>query len=288
MEMSAVDVHLRRRLRFGVALLVAAAVCGTALAPYDARAPARPAAPGPVHRLVLDPRDLPVSDRERSRERLDAIASSLADDVPLFLTYDPREVLRESLATLAGHGVDVSRGSGAILNFDSFEVDVPVAAREAVAALPWIAQVRRPVAASSSGQLDSEGLELIGSEVANLAGVTGNGITVAIIDDGFNHLDATMLDPDGELESIPVDRQYRVNQSGTGVLTDFPLDGTATQALEGEHGTASAEVVYEVAPGVDFLLFGFTPQVSSHQHEGGVTAAQIQLAIRRAADLCST
>jgi subtilisin family serine protease len=237
--------------------------------------------PGERVELVLEPASLPAGDRQRSRDRIEAIAESIASSLPLFRSFDPRAVLADSLAVLADHGVDLA---DAILNFDSVEATVPADARAAIEVLPWIREVRHAVVATSSGRLDSEGLDLIGSRLANLSGIRGSGITVAIIDDGFNQLNRAVADPHDELVPIAIAKQHRVNRAASSTV-NVTLDGKATQSLEGEHGTACAEVVYEVAPGVDFLLLGFDPQGVNTQYEGGVTSAQIQFAIRKAADL---
>jgi subtilisin family serine protease len=244
--------------------------------------------------LVLEPDELPAADRERFHDRLDAIREAIASEIPLFRSFDPREVLAESLQQLAGLGVELGERSDAILNFASLEVSAPAAARDAIAELPWIRLARPPVVATPSGDIDSDGLEIIGSELANQLGVTGAGVTVAIIDDGFNHLQATMdacFDDDGnpatpcldELPTIPLAQQLRVNLGGTSALP-IDLSDKATDPLDGEHGTACAEVVHEVAPGSSFLLISFTPQIGG-QNVGGFTSNQLIFAIRRAYQL---
>jgi cysteine-rich repeat protein len=233
--------------------------------------------------IRLDLLALPPEDRERSRDRLSAIEESIAAGLPLFRSFDAREVLAESLADLAGLGADL--GPSAVVNFDSLETTIPESSREAIAALPWVRRVGAPTRASASGLIDSEGVPQIGATAAHVLGIAGQGITVAIIDDGFNHLNATIADGNDELAPIPTSAQHRVNRAATAAVTPIALNGTATQTLHGEHGTACAEVVYEVAPQASFLLIGFQAQLSGNQHEGGVSSAQIQFAIRRAAEL---
>ena len=125
--------------------------------------PAASAAPGatgaptdPVRlELVLEPDELPAADRDRFHDRLDAIAESIGGNVPLFRSFDPREVLADSLGQLAAMGIDVGDSSDAILNFDSLEVSVPAGTVESIERLPWIRQARHPVAATPAGQFDS-------------------------------------------------------------------------------------------------------------------------------------
>jgi subtilisin family serine protease len=258
------------------------------LAPALATASGAPAAQGAVGdasrevvEIILDPTALSAGDRERSRERIDDIAQAIESNIPLFGSYDPRETLAESLKALADLGVEID---SALVNFDSIETSIPFGAREKIETLPWVSQVRDPVGATPTGLVDSQGVEEIGADLAQAAGVIGSGIKVAIIDDSFNNLTATSSDPNDELPVIPTASQYRVNQAGNSATNPFQLNGTGSQALEGEHGTAAAEVIYEVAPGVDFILLGFQVQASGNQYEFGVTATQIEFAIRKAVD----
>ena len=193
--------------------------------------PARESRPLRVE-ILIDPEALPASDRERSRDRIEAIREALASGLPLLRSFDPREVLEEALGELAALGADV--GENAIVNFDGLEVDVPRDARRLIAELPWVRSVGQPLYGTAAGVVDSEGLATIGADLAQAAGVTGAGVTVAIVDDGFNHLSAAAASAGDELPVIPTSRQYRVNAAGTSVVTPFQLDGTATQSFEGE------------------------------------------------------
>ncbi len=237
--------------------------------------------------IVIDPAGLPAGDLARSKDRLEAIEQAIASGLPLLRSFDPREVLAGSLAELSGLGVDL--GPTAIVNFDTIEADVPVAHRAQVERLAWVKRLRRPIPATPAGTFDSEGLAEIGSDVANAAGVTGSGVTVAIIDEGFAHLDNAITA--AELKSIPTANQFYVKRTTTdptigpsGATTPINLHGKFITQFHAEHGTAAAEVVNEVAPDVDFLLYGFQPKKAGTQHEGGVTIDQISWAIRSAAD----
>ena len=69
------------------------------------------------------------------------------------------------------------------------------------------------------------------------------------------------LHPGHRAPSIPVaNHQYRVLRAGTSTDSISPTV-RPRRSTDGEHGTACAEVVYEVAPGVNFLLLGFQPQL---------------------------
>src|SRR5262245_59997019 len=74
--------------------------------------------------ITLDPRRLPEPDRTLSADRIQAIEEALSSGLPLFRSFDPREVLARSLAVLAQQGADLSSGS-ATLSFDTLEVTIP-------------------------------------------------------------------------------------------------------------------------------------------------------------------
>ncbi|MEW6268477.1 MAG: S8 family serine peptidase [Thermodesulfobacteriota bacterium] len=256
----------RRTLLFTLAALPLVAVCAAASA---SAAAAAGATPRERVEIVLDVDALPEADRERFADRKQAIADAIASGLPLWRSFEPRDVLRDSLAALAAHGVDV--GESAIVNFDSLEADVAAGKRDELDALPFVRRVFDPAFATPSGSLDSEGLEVIGSDVANLAGVTGAGVTVAIIDSEWRSLAATMA---SDLPAIPVTMQFRVNGIGT-TISNAAADGGGLR----EHGTAAAEVVHEVAPAATLLLYRL-----DYNGQLLVTPAAIKLAIRHAAD----
>lgn len=220
--------------------------------------------------IVLDPAALPAGDRERFADRAQSIADATTSGLPLWRSFDARELLRESLAALARHGVDVET---AIVNFDSLEADVPAGGRARLAALGFVREVHEPMFATASGSLDSEGLETIGSDIANVAGLTGAGVKVAIIDSEWDSLNATIAE--GDLPAIPVSLQFKVNGVGTILTASQSADGFGKR----EHGTAAAEVVHEVAPDATLLAYRL-----DYSGQGLVTAAAIKLAIRHAAD----
>ncbi len=242
--------------------LLALAFAGLARA-VDTTPPAGPEVR--VH-VAIEPSKLAAADRAAFAARHDAIARARAADLPLLVSFEPRETLAGALADLSGLGADT--GPDAVVNFDSLEVDVPEGARAALARLPWVRQVRAPAVPIPSGAVDSEWLDRIGSDGAVALGVTGTGITVAIIDTGFAVLDETVAA--GELIAIPGAAQLeeRPQNSGTIQSSNSGLSGLGSH----EHGTASAEVIHEIAPGATLKLYWI-------QSDAG-----LQSAIRHAAD----
>jgi len=221
--------------------------------------------------IVFDPAALPASDRERFEDRAQSIRDAVASGLPLWRSFDAREVLHDTLAALAKHGVDV--GDAAIINFDSIEAEVATAQRDSLKSLRFVRETHSPMVATPAGNVDSEGLEALGTDVANTAGITGAGIKVAIIDSEWRDLNATVAAE--ELSEIPVPLQFQVNGTGTTVTAGKKANGSG----EREHGTAAAEVVHEIAPDATLLAYRL-----DYSGTGQVTAAAIKLAIRHATD----
>ena len=244
------------RLGFGLLLLgLLLSMVMAKLAEADPAADARQR----VH-VSIELAGLAPAERAALAARDQAIAEALASGSPLLTSYDPREALGSALDDLAALGADI--GPGAVLNFDSLEVDVPSAAVATLSSRPWVRAVSEPSVPVPSGLVDSEWLSLIGSDQANQLGVTGAGVTVAIIDTGFAVLEET-IEAD-ELPPIPDAAQLeeRPQQSGNIQSSNGGLSGAGTH----EHGTAAAEVVHEVAPGA-------TPKLYWVQSNAGLQAA---------------
>jgi hypothetical protein len=249
------------------AVVAVLAVIGLAASPTAATAVAAERV-----EIVLEPAALPAADRVRHDDRRQAIADAIASGLPLWRSFEPREVLHDALAALAANGVDL--GESAIVNFDSLEADVPDGARAALASLPFVREVRSPMVGTQAGTIDSEGLEAIGSDLANAGGITGVGVTVAVIDTDWKRLNATVQA--GDLPAIPLSMQFKVAAAGN----TNPTSGQSIHNLgDREHGTAAAEVVHEVAPGATLMLY----QVG-YLATGEFTAAAVKRAIRHAAD----
>lgn len=261
------SVRTRQRTCFVriLAVLGATALC---VAPSAGRA----ATPERTERveITLDATKLPRADRERLADRAQSISDAIASGIPLWRSFDPREVLHDTLATLAREGADV--GPTAIVNFDLLEVDVPASKRARLEKVGFVKKVEQPGFMTPSGQLDSEGLESIGSDIANTAGLTGTGIKVAVIDSEWQSLDETIAA--GDLSAIPVNLQFKVQSNGSKITSGATINNLGDR----EHGTAAAEVVHEVAPGATLLAYRLA------YDNGAVTPAAIKAAIRHAAD----
>ncbi|MBM3471726.1 MAG: hypothetical protein FJX75_00470 [Armatimonadetes bacterium] len=134
------------------------------------------------------------------------------------------------VGALTRFGARVHRSSGS-----RAQAIVPLAKLADLACLPTVAQVNlpeRPVPLQI-GPTVSEGVQLTNALSLQWAGLRGMGVSVAIIDQGFEGYDGA------ELPTTVVTRSFRA---------DGIIDGIT------EHGTACAEVAGDMAPDVDMYL----------------------------------
>ena len=134
-----------------------------------------------------------------------------------------------SLATLGGRVLAQSKSL--------MRISVPASSLLAVSGLPGVRFVRRPYRPHAQQIVLSEGGALIKAYANYLEGVRGQGVKVAIIDGGFKR-----AHPD----SLPGDMPgfWWVDYTGEGIY-----------AGESVHGTACAEIIYDVAPEAEFYLY---------------------------------
>jgi PKD repeat protein/subtilisin family serine protease len=89
----------------------------------------------------------------------------------------------------------------------------------------------------------SEGVNLVGAAAFHAQGITGAGVKIAVIDVGFAGLSASQAR--GDLPYSVVTRDF----TGTGIDTGL------------SHGTAVAEIVYDIAPGATLYLVKIANEV---------------------------
>jgi len=125
-------------------------------------------------------------------------------------------------------------------------LSVPLGLIRALVAIPHVKFVREPLKPLPlAGEVTSEGVPVTGADTWHDAGFTGEGIKVAILDcDGF----AGYQDLLGT-ELPPADRV---------VVNSFRWDGIIES---GVHGTANAELVYDMAPGATLYLVNYADEV---------------------------
>ena len=132
-----------------------------------------------------------------------------------------------SLAALGGRVLAQSKSL--------MRVAVPAASLLAVAELPGVRFVRRPYRPHAQ-QTWSEGGRLIKAYDNYFEGVRGQGVKVAIIDDAFKGANELLRD-------MPT-RWWYYDYTGEGIY-----------AGENVHGTACAEIIYDVAPEAELYLY---------------------------------
>lgn len=121
------------------------------------------------------------------------------------------------------------------------QATVPRSAVRALADRPDVQFVRAPLRLSSlggttdlaAGSVTSEGVAAIGADRAHDAGYTGDGVTVAVVDVGFD----------------PSSPEISDNVVRTKDFTGYGIGGIGSG-----HGTATAQVVVDTAPDVNLVL----------------------------------
>ena len=133
-------------------------------------------------------------------------------------------------SSLAALGVEVLAQSKSLMR-----VSVPASSLLAVSELSGVSFVRRPYRPHTQ-QIRSEGRRLINAYDNYFAGVRGQGVKVAVIDLGFKGAD--------ELSSDMPARWWYYDYTDEGIY-----------AGENVHGTACAEIIYDMAPEAELYLY---------------------------------
>ena len=184
-------------------------------------APAKPVGPSNIESALWELAKSPAAKPTRAKAGSDVVVI-LVPEVGLASTIDTM-----SFASL---GVEILAQSKSLMR-----VSVPTASLRAVSELPSVAFVRRPRRPHAQQTL-SEGVALIRAFESHAAGAKGQGVKVAVIDGGFKGADKLP-------EDMPVRRWFR-DYTGTGIYA-----GTTA------HGTACAEIIYDVAPEAELYLY---------------------------------
>lgn len=132
----------------------------------------------------------------------------------------------DEIETLSTYGVTVEARAG-----PHVQGTVPAATRSAVESLPWVRTVR-PIRPAHSTTL-SEGVSAVGADQVKAAGVTGENVTVGVIDVGFNVSNPEIADNVVE------------HRSFTGDITNGGAD---------QHGTAVSEIIVDAAPNASLYV----------------------------------
>ena len=138
-----------------------------------------------------------------------------------------------SLAASLGCQVEISYGN-------LIQALAPISSLIELGNSPAVKRVRLPFAFAPS--VVSEGVEVIGADVWQAQGFTGTGVKVGVLDGGFSGYDGLL---GTELpDTVTVWWAPSIGGPGSSV-----------------HGTACAEIVYDVSPNAEFYLANFNTEV---------------------------
>lgn len=144
------------------------------------------------------------------------------------------------------NAVAQSGGEVTVIGHDQSTIQawLPVGTLENLAEFESVYYIRRPMEVTLMGDMhagdsSTEAIAAMNADAWHTAGYTGSGVKVAIIDGGFEGYSALLSTdlPDSVTRKNFVDGE-----------TDNDVDGTT------EHGTACAEIVYDIAPDAQLYL----------------------------------
>jgi len=156
---------------------------------------------------------------------------------------DRVQVIAETTGEVSEAQVEAIGGevSGRVPSFNLIQVDIDPRFLVALAMLDGVSYVRQPHRPVSLSY--SEGVGVTGASVCHDAGILGQGIRVAVIDGGFEGLASAVA------RGILANVIYAHDYTGYGLETG------------GVHGTACAEILYEMAPSAQFILLKIDTEV---------------------------
>jgi len=170
--------------------------------------------------------------------------SSSTSSVTIVLEPQSGRGSASTVAALSSLGV---RGSAVDSSSSLVKVTVPVAQLSSlVSGLTGVSFFRAPYVPFPLGT-PSEGTAAIGADAFHTAGITGSGVKVGVIDLGFVGL--SQAQARGDLPYSVVQNDL----TGTGLATGY------------SHGTAVAEVIYDIAPGAQLYLIKIADEVDLDQ-----------------------
>lgn len=170
------------------------------------------------------------------------------DEVRMTLELDTADS-GELVASLRDHGINVTTVSGNLIDISipvevlrqSFESDQPGRVFMDISGLEHIVRIRLPIPAQNDvGDVETEGVGVIGAYEWQEAGFTGAGIKIGILDvgfDGYKNLLGT------ELPANVVARSF--------------IAGTEIDQTGIVHGSAVSEIVHDVAPDAELVFAAY-------------------------------
>jgi subtilisin family serine protease len=217
-----------------VVVTVAAPAGAYALTGHSAATPEvdRPSDAGETNGTTVSPNVRELVEAARAGDVDSQFVSRSDDGVVVEVTVEVVPGSEDGVRKLLeNHGAVGSQFGGSI------DASLPPGAVEAIADAPGVESIRKPepVVGADQGAVVSEGLSSIDvSSELHDAGVNGSGVTVAVVDTGFN------------VDNPEIEHHV----SG---FEDFEGDGMDNET--GLHGTAVAELVVDTAPEVSLRLY---------------------------------
>ena len=153
-------------------------------------------------------------------------------DVVVIVSLSPDVKLQDIEIVLKNRGLVILRSGP-----DTIKIAVPVTELDDIALIPGIQGVRAINPPRSKNTTKTEGISSTLATAWHTAGYTGQNVKFAVVDAGFANL-ATLKTAD----EIPT-AATEVNYTGTPMT-----DGTSS------HGSACAEIIYDIAPSVQMYL----------------------------------
>ncbi|MGB6011422.1 MAG: S8 family serine peptidase [Desulfobacterales bacterium] len=157
------------------------------------------------------------------------------NEITVYIISDPEAHIDE--AALESFGANIIKRSATVLKIKA-PVNMLKPIADNVEGVSFIKLPNRPLPLA----VESEGVDLTAASDYHSSGYTGSAVKIAIIDSGFAGVSSAITK-----EELPND-VVKVDCTGSScVSTDF---NSETE----EHGTAIAEIVYDMAPGAKLYL----------------------------------
>jgi hypothetical protein len=177
-------------------------------------------------------------------------------DLRLTLELDTEDT--EPLAQeLVAKGYEVTAASGNLMDIaipiellaDAVENDRPEELFQGISGLEHIIRIRLPVISiQDEGSVQTESVPVIGADVWQAAGITGQGVKVGVLDRGF----------DGYRSLLGSDLPANVTVQSFIAGLDADQAGTV-------HGSAVAEIIHDIAPHAELFFAAYDTDVEQRQ-----------------------
>jgi len=199
--------------------------------------------------LILEKIDLPEKGNPNLDTPLNMLVSAetteescrLAEENEIYVGDDTVRVIVECVpGELESASIAVGEYADVEMSYaDMLQVLAPISQLKSLADIPGVRMVRIPYQPVYNDLIVSEGVPVISADDWHTAGYDGSGVKVGVVDGGFSGYPTHQAE--GELPP-PIATHWAPSVGGPGSSI---------------HGTACAEVAYDVAPGSQFYLANY-------------------------------